>query len=82
VLPRSADTPAPAALWCVPVLPLTLPLGARTGLISNEAIRNATSDATGVPADFIPFTSGTVEQEQNGVSAPRPAASGTPSQRE
>jgi hypothetical protein len=48
-----------------------------TGLISGDAMRKATSGAVGTPASRIPFTIGTVEHVQKGVTAPSAVASGT-----
>jgi hypothetical protein len=47
---------------------------AATSLIIGEAIRKEKVTPTGIPASTKPMNSGTEEQEQNGVIAPRVTA--------
>ena len=42
------------------------------------AMRNEKVTPSGTPADRKPMNSGTAEQEQNGVTMPRPAARALP----
>ncbi len=45
-----------------------------------EAMRNAKVTPSGTPASTKPMNSGTAEQEQNGVTTPKPAAAIVPGQ--
>jgi hypothetical protein len=85
-LKRESRTPATTAMVmpvstynaaiCQPTIPasMTTPIW----LISGEVIRKVSVTPSGTPAATKPMNSGTEEQEQNGVIAPKTAASANP----
>ena len=78
--PATTATTSPAAMYIRVTAGPNRPHSSTIAisLTIGEAMRNAKVTPSGTPASTKPMNSGTAEQEQNGVTTPKPAAAIVP----